>query len=124
MLHVMEFDATLDAHLTAIRRRDLDAFAATVHKDVTVVLPNGKLLRGRDDVAAFHRDWFADGDWRMELTPEGQTTAGDTAVALFAVDYHDVDGAGAPYHRHYRLALVFARAGDEWLLLHDQNTDC
>jgi len=124
MLDVMDLDAALAAHLAAIRRRDLGAFAATVHQDVTVVLPNGRLISGRDDVVAFHRQLFADAGWRMELTPEGRSIAGDTAVARFVVDYHEDDGAGGAYDRRYRLALVFSRQGGEWLLLHDQNTDC
>jgi uncharacterized protein (TIGR02246 family) len=122
MLAAMDLDAALEAHLDAIRRRDLDAFAATVHKDVTLVLPNGTLLGGRDEVVGFHREWFASESWRMALTPERRASAGDTAVSVFAADYHDVDDEGAPYRRRYRLVMVFVRQGDEWLLLHDQNT--
>jgi uncharacterized protein (TIGR02246 family) len=122
MLPRMNFDATLETHLGAVRRRDLDAFAATVHEDVTLVLPNGTLLCGRDQVVGFHREWFGSDTWRMELAPERRVSAGDTEVAVYLVDYHDVDDGGAPYHRRYRLAMVFARHGDGWLLLHDQNT--
>lgn len=34
----------------------------------------------------------------------------------------DVDAAGAAVHKRYLVALVFARVGEEWLLLHDQCT--
>lgn len=118
----MNFDATLKAHLDAIRRRDLDAYAPTVHPDVTLVLPNGAVLAGRDAVVDFHREWFADDDWRMDLTPERRVTVGPTETAVFLADYHDVDEGGAPVHMRNRLALVFLHDGDGWLLLHDQNT--
>ncbi|WP_203992505.1 YybH family protein [Virgisporangium aurantiacum] len=118
----MDFDAALETHLDAIRRRDLDAFAATVHEDVTLVLPNGTLVCGRDEVVDFHRGWFGSDTWRMDLATERRVSAGDTEVAVFLVDYHDADDGGAPYHRRYRLAMVFARHDGEWLLLHDQNT--
>ena len=120
----MEFDDTVAAHLAAVAARDLDAFLATVHDGVTVVLPDGRLLRGRDEVAGLHRDWFADTDWRMDTAPVSTTVAGDTGVAVLAVDYHDVDPAGAPVRKAYLLSLVFARQDGRWLLVHDQNTFC
>jgi ketosteroid isomerase-like protein len=58
----------------------------------------------------------------MDLAPEHRVSAGDTEVAMFLADYHDVDDEGAPVHRRNRLAMVFVRHGDGWLLLHDQNT--
>jgi len=120
----MDFDAAVAAHLAAVTGRDLDAYLATVHDEVTVVLPNGKLLSGRDEVGAFHRDWFADPDWRMDTTPVSTAVTGDTAVTVLAVAYHDVDAAGAAYRKDYLLSLVFARRDGRWLLVHDQNTFC
>ena len=119
----MEFAEAVERHLAAVRERDLDGFLATVHDDVSVVLVNGRLVEGREAVAAFHRDWFADPDWSWSLSPVRLRTAGDTGVALFAVDYRDLDGNGQPYELRYLLSLSFARQdGGAWLLLHDQNT--
>ncbi|KUL34645.1 hypothetical protein ADL15_15720 [Actinoplanes awajinensis subsp. mycoplanecinus] len=120
----MKFDAAVTAHLDAVTRRDLPAYLDTVHDDVTVVLPNGKVVSGRDEVATFHKGWFDDPDWRMELTPVRSYTAGDTGVALYSVEYHDVDGSGTPYQKTYVLSLLFTRHDDRWLLVHDQNTFC
>jgi len=120
----MDLDDAAAAHLAAVRGRDLTAYLDTVHDDVTVVLPNGRLLRGKDDVGAFHRDWFADPDWRMETEVVSTAEAGDTGAVVLRVDYHDVDGSGTPYSKAYLLSLVFARTGGRWRLLHDQNTFC
>jgi uncharacterized protein (TIGR02246 family) len=116
------FAAAVNAHLATIASRDLDGYLATVHQDVSLIMPNGRLLTGRDEVAALHRDWFGDPDWSWELDLKASTTAGDTGVAIFAADYHDLDADGRPYDVSYLLTLVFVRDGDRWLLLHDQNT--
>jgi uncharacterized protein (TIGR02246 family) len=119
----MAFAEALDRHLAAIAARDAESYLATVHDDVSLVLPNGTLLGGRTAVAEFHRDWFSDPDWQMDVTVLHTATAGGTAVAVLDVDYRDVDAAGEPYAKQYLLGLVFTRddAGT-WLLLHDQNT--
>jgi ketosteroid isomerase-like protein len=112
----------VDAHLDAIARRDLDAYLATVHADVTMIMPNGALLTGRDAAAEVQREWFGDPDWSWDVEVLHSTSAGDTGVALLAVDYRDVDAGGRPYAMAYLLGLVFVRVGAGWLLLHDQNT--
>ena len=118
----MNFPDAVNAHLATIARRDVDAYLATVHEDVSLIMPNGRLLAGRDEVAALHRDWFGDPDWSWELDLRRTVTAGGTGVAVFAADYHDLDGEGRPYELSYLLTLVFVRDGEHWLLLHDQNT--
>jgi uncharacterized protein (TIGR02246 family) len=118
----VEFAEAVDAHLAAIARRDLDGYVATVHDDVTLITPTGTLVAGRDDVARFHGDWFSDPDWSWELEPLRSTVAGETGVAVLAVHYRDVDGAGKPVEMRYVLSLIFVRHDDRWLLLHDQNT--
>jgi uncharacterized protein (TIGR02246 family) len=118
----MDFHGAVERHLTAVGARDLKTYLATVHADVSLVLPNGRLIEGRDQIEEFHRDWFDDPDWSWELTRLRSATAGDTGVALYQVVYHDLDGEGRPYEMRYLLGLTFARVDGEWLLLHDQNT--
>jgi uncharacterized protein (TIGR02246 family) len=118
----MDFAAALEQHLATITARDPEAFLATVHDEVTLIAPNGKLLAGRDEVGAFHRDWFGDPDWTWKLEPLRRTEAGDTGLAMYAVTYDDLDATGRPYTMQYVLTLIFTRVGGTWLLLHDQNT--
>ena len=118
----MDFDKALERHLAAVASHDLDAYAGTVHDEVSLVLPNGKLIEGRAAVVEFHREWFGDPDWSWTLTPLRQAVTGDTAVALFTVEYRDVDASGQPYAMGYLLGLTFALQDGAWLLLHDQNT--
>jgi uncharacterized protein (TIGR02246 family) len=118
----MDFPDAVNQHLAALGKRHLDSYLSTVHPQVSLIMPDGRLLTGRDEVAAVHRDWFGDPDWSWELDLRHTMTTGDTGIAIFAVDYHDLDGEGRPYELSYLLTLVFVRDGDRWLLLHDQNT--
>jgi uncharacterized protein (TIGR02246 family) len=118
----MDFLDAVNQHLAAIGRRDVDGYLATVHPEASLIMPNGTLVAGRDELATFHREWFGDPDWSWELDLRRTATAGDTGIAIFAADYHDLDGKGQPYELSYLLTLVFARDGERWLLLHDQNT--
>lgn len=120
----MEFPQALEAHLTAIRSRDLDGYLETVHPDATVILPNGTFLRGKDAVAEFHTSWFGDPDWTLRAETVRTQTAGDSAFALLSVVYDDLDPEGKPYQKEYYLTLYFTLVDGRWLLLHDQNTFC
>ncbi|GAA2606784.1 YybH family protein [Paractinoplanes durhamensis] len=118
----MDFATAVDRHLAAVTDRDLDTYLKTVHEDVSLVLLDGRLVEGRTAVGDLHRDWFSDPDWSWHLTQLRSSEQGDTGIALFAVDYDDVDANGKPYTSRYLLGLTFARCGGDWLLIHDQNT--
>ncbi|WP_327088244.1 nuclear transport factor 2 family protein [Nonomuraea sp. NBC_01738] len=107
----------LKTHLDAVSGRDLAAYSATIHDDVLVVLPNGSRLEGRAAVEDFHREWFADLDWTQEMTPVWTKETDGTLVAAYEADYRDGD-----YHARNLVTLVFTRVGEDWLLIHDQNT--
>jgi uncharacterized protein (TIGR02246 family) len=109
-------------HLDAIRNRDLDAYVATLHEDVLVVLPTGTRFEGRAAVTEFHRDFFADPDWTQAMTEVRFVATDATVSALYEAEYRDVDPAGVPFTSRFLVGLVFVRAGDGWLLLHDQCT--
>ncbi|MDI6100198.1 nuclear transport factor 2 family protein [Actinoplanes sp. NEAU-A12] len=118
----MQFAEAVDRHLAAVTGRDLAGYQATLHPDVSLIMLDGRLLTGRDAVLDLHRAWFGDPDWSWSLTPLWSTVAGDTGVAVFAVEYRDLDADGRPYELAYSLGLTFVRVDAAWLLLHDQNT--
>ncbi|WP_433290594.1 YybH family protein [Actinoplanes sp. CA-030573] len=118
----MEFAEAVEAHLAAVSARDLDGYLKSVHDDVSLVLPNGRLIEGREAISEFHREWFGDPDWSWELSRLRTATVGETGMALCQVAYHDLDAEGRPYTMRYLLSLTFAQVGGDWLLLHDQNT--
>jgi len=112
-------ERAIGRHLGAVVARDLAAYRATVHPDVTVIIPSGDMLSGADEVVEFHREWFAGGDWTYTVDHRRSTTTGATATAVVDVTY--VGGPGAEPSR-FRMGLTFTRAGGAWLLIHDQCT--
>jgi hypothetical protein len=112
------FTELLDRHLNSIRRRDIEAFGATVGRDVRLVGTNGAIVEGWDAAVSAHREWFEDPSWQFE--PQ----------ILFAKRR---DGAGWALARvHYstgretttfNLFLLFERdAAGMWKLVYDQGT--
>lgn len=120
----MSFDESLENHLNAVRNRDLEAFRDTLSGDdkITIILPNGSTLRGINEIVDFHRNWFADKDWTLDLEPVQSWHSENTGCAIFEVSYNDLDATGNPYQLFYLLSLVFINQDGQWLLIHDQNT--
>lgn len=111
--------AAIDAHLAAVVERDLDAYAASLHPEVTVVVPTGAAMTGAEEVIAFHAEWFAEVSWTYEVTPVHAVTTANTAVRVVDVVYTDEPGAEPS---RFRMGLTFIREGTRWLLIHDQCT--
>jgi ketosteroid isomerase-like protein len=114
-----EFQETVRAHIAAIKARDLDALMRTVttHDSLTVIFPGGETIHTRDQYVAFHRTWFADTTWTMDLRHESFTIRSDFGVALLRTTYTDAAGP-----RQALLSLTFAREPGGWRLVFDQNT--
>lgn len=119
----MEFTAALQHHLNTITEKDLTAFLATVHPDnISLILPNGKLITERQEFDTFHQNWFSDPDWSMHTELIKTAVTAGMGVALLKVLYKDLDPQGQPYEKQYYLSLVFEQVNGAWLLVHDQNT--
>ncbi|MGW5052736.1 YybH family protein [Actinokineospora sp. NPDC004072] len=111
--------AAIDAHLAAIAGRDLAGYAASLHPEVTVVVPSGRVMTGAAEVIAFHEQWFAQPGWTYDVVHRRSVTTADSAVRVVEVTY--ADGPGAPPSR-FVMGLSFVREGSAWLLVHDQCT--
>ncbi|MCP4903155.1 MAG: hypothetical protein GY906_39845, partial [bacterium] len=58
------FEETLERHLTAIVSRDLQVILATVAEgdSLTLILPDGSLIKDKAAYADLHEAWFSDPD--------------------------------------------------------------
>jgi ketosteroid isomerase-like protein len=121
---LMTFQQALQRHLTAVQERDLDTFLDTIASDgsLALILPNGAYLDEYQEIVEMHQEWFADLEWRMNVELVNQRETPVMASALCLVTYDDVDEAGEPVQFQYFLNLIFAKQGNRWLLVHDQNT--
>lgn len=120
----MTFQQALQRHLTAVQERDLATFRETIASDgsLALILPNGSYLDEYQEIIEMHQEWFADPEWRMSVELVNQRETPVMASALCLVTYDDVDEAGAAVQFQYFLNLIFAKQGNQWLLVHDQNT--
>lgn len=120
----LTFQQALQRHLTAVQERDLDTFLDTIASDgsLALILPNGNYLDEYQEIVELHQEWFADPEWRMTVELVNQRETPAMAAALCLVTYEDVDEAGEPVQFQYFLNLIFAKQGNRWLLVHDQNT--
>jgi len=118
------FGRTLERHLQAIQDRDLEAMMATVSEQPgpTLIFPNGQLLTGKQAFREFHTTWFADTQWRMDITEVRRVVSANMATVLLRYTYRDVPEVGQGNPRSSFLVLVFQQINDQWLLVHDQNT--
>jgi len=119
-----DFRSVVEAHVKAIEERDLPAFSEFLHPSQSsiIILPNGQMIEGYDSVLNFHKEWFEDLDWRMDIAIMDVFAVGSMGYALLDVVYHDVDQDGNPYELTYFLSLLFVKVDEKWILLRDQNT--
>jgi len=118
------FESALDLHLKSIADRNLSAFSEFLHpsQNTIIILPNGDMIDGFENVVDFHREWFEDSDWRMDVKILDTFTIDNVGYALLDVIYHDLDESGKPYELKYFLSLLFNKIDGKWILIRDQNT--
>jgi hypothetical protein len=114
----VSFLEALEEHLEAISERDIDRFAATLAADdVRFVGGDGRIIDGRENVIAAHREWFMSDGWRFD--PEILWTREETgaACALTRVQYSESGNS-----RVFLLFFLFVDESGNWRAVYDQNT--
>lgn len=124
MADLSTFRSALSTHLAAIEARDTAAFEATltVEPNLTFVALTGATSTSKESFVKAMRAWLADADWSWKLEEVSLHADASVGVAVYRVNYRDLDPQGKPYTLNYVLSLVFARQGAQWRLVHDQNT--
>src|SRR4051812_41573797 len=119
----MTFRDTLDKHLQAIQDRDLPALVETLPADeLVLIMSDGQLRRRVADFVDAHRGWFAGKTWKLGTELVSVREGADLGIAVLHLDYRDSPPGGQPIRETSYLTLVFARQGDRWVMVHDQNT--
>jgi len=118
------FEEVLAMHLQSIKDRNISKFSEFLHpsENSIIILPNGSMIEGYENIIDFHKTWFEDTDWRMDTTIVDIFATNDMGYALLNVIYHDLNEEGQPYEMKYFLSLLFKKTNDKWILLRDQNT--
>ena len=118
------FVNAVEAHLKSITERNLAAFSEFLHPahDCIIILPNGNIVEGHENVLNFHKEWFKDLDWHMDIKTKDLFDTGNIGYALLDVVYHDLDEDKNPCEIKYFLSLLFMKVDGNWILIRDQNT--
>lgn len=114
------FSETLQIHMDAIRNRKLKELLATVDDNVTLILPDGTRMTSKKEFEQLHIGWFAETNWKMEMTILKKEEAEDIGHVLIRYKYTE-EGA-VTVVRHTYLSMLFRKKSGQWLLVHDQNT--
>jgi ketosteroid isomerase-like protein len=108
----------LEEHFEAISERDIDRFAATLAADdVRFVGGDGRIIDGRENVIAAHRDWFMNEGWRFDPEILWTREEDGAAWALTRVEYSENGSA-----RAFLLLFLFVEENGNWRVVYDQNT--
>lgn len=119
----MNFKNTIELHLNSMKSKDFNKFISTVNlEDIILIMPNGTLIREKEEFIKLHKNWFADNDWDLNYEIINIEESTEIAYALVAIDYKDCDEEGTIIKMNYYLNLIFRKQDDKWLLIHDQNT--
>lgn len=116
-----DYDCTLDAHLGAIQSHDWDAFAATItaQPEIQLILPDGRMIDGREAYMEILEPWLSGGGFSIEHETVDQRVGSDMGYTLLRMTQQN---EGEDATSNYFLLLVFAIEDGEWRLVHDQNT--
>jgi ketosteroid isomerase-like protein len=118
-----DFKAVLSKHLNAVSDRNLTDLAATVADSVTLIFPDGEVLKSKQRFVEFHKEWFKDVRWYM--TTEVLSATESKTLSYSLIKYHftkfNEDGTMKSQSDTY-LLLIFRKQKNGWKLIHDQNT--
>jgi len=117
------FDETLSEHLDAVINHKLQNYIGSLSKEnISMILPNGKLMATIEDIKTMHQEWFAESGWTFEYKIIRKSETEEMAYALLDVDYYNLDEQNTRDYRPFFLVVVFEKENGEWKLTHDQCT--
>jgi ketosteroid isomerase-like protein len=120
----MTFAQTIEKYLGAIRDRNLPSLIETlpVEEDVLLIMADGRMVRSVRDFVELHRDWFDSSTWTLDAEPVHTIETPDLGIAVLYLNYRDTPEGAPPVQESSLLTLVFARRGQRWVMVQDQNT--
>jgi ketosteroid isomerase-like protein len=106
--------------MDAIQNRRLKELLATVDDNVILILPDGTQMTSKKEFEQLHIGWFAETNWKMEMTILKKEESDDIGHVLIQYKYTE-EGTDTVV-RHTYLSMLFQKKSGKWLLVHDQNT--
>lgn len=118
------FKGALKTHLDAIDNRDYEKLITTLTTEdtLTLIYPEGYLIKEKSKYLDSHRSFFQDKSWTLNYRIIREVESSEMGFALLKCSFDTINPDGTPYQIDYFLTLVFQKISGKWLLVHDQNT--
>lgn len=115
------FSAARDHFLQSLENKDLSGLMEAVDDSVTMIFPDGDLMRSKISYLKFNQAWFKK-NWKITAKVLVTQENGITGYSLIKYKYirYDTNGSVKSESNIY-LILIFQRK-QQWLLVHNQHT--
>lgn len=116
-------DSVFATHIAAIQNRNLETLERTITHDdrLTLILPGGEATYSKAEYLEFHRTFFLEPEWSIEFLEVARIVGSDFAVITTRSRFtYRVNNE--PRVSQSWVTFTFAKQGNEWRLVADQNT--
>jgi uncharacterized protein (TIGR02246 family) len=118
-----ELRALRDQFLDAFEKKDIEKMLTFLTDDVVITVQNAEVLRGRDEVRAFHERMSGGDDPQVkilktdfEVDDLSIVLGDDAAISFGKMDDHFQLKSGMEFDLHSRWTATLVRQNDRWLL--------
>jgi uncharacterized protein (TIGR02246 family) len=116
-----ELRALRDGFLDAFKKKDIQRMLGYLTDDVVITVQNGEVLRGHDQVLAFHKRMSEGADRRIESLETNFDVDdlsilynGDTAVSFGSMNDHFKLAQGMEFDLHSRWTATLVKQDSNW----------
>jgi ketosteroid isomerase-like protein len=111
----------MEQHLQAVSQKNLQSLADTLDPDgrMQLILPQSEIREGTEAFLAFHRDWFANGDWTFETRILNHELGRDLAMVVVEIIYREPERDGKPYVNRMIVSYDLIRKNGRWYVIKD-----
>jgi|SRR6266852_5937602 len=100
--------------LAAVRGKNIDALVRSVTDDIVVIHPNGKTIRGTEELRADFERFFAQFDLDQSAVTEETVIAGEWAFDISKISSELAANGGDPKRIQSKVLTLLKQQGNEW----------
>jgi len=116
------FTAALQAHLDAVRSKDMTALKATMSPggEMELIQPGAEILYTVDEFMEFHKEWFdLDNNWTVEIKTVSTDIGERMGTATTEFLYEEPERNGKPYFNRLSVSYALEKIDGQWYIIKD-----
>jgi ketosteroid isomerase-like protein len=116
-----DFIKTIQKHLDAVSKRDLESLKSTLSptSEMQLILPKSEILNSVDAFMQYHQDWFAIPDWTFETKILNTKVGTQLGMAVVEITYREPLREGKPYFNRMNVSYVLEKINGQWYVIKD-----